>query len=52
MPLIGGLDDLVVVVLAIDLFLEGVPADVLHEKLDELGIDGRRSSRTSPRSAG
>ncbi len=38
-PIIGGLDDLVVVVLAIDLFLEGVPSDVLHEKLDELGID-------------
>jgi uncharacterized membrane protein YkvA (DUF1232 family) len=38
-PIIGGLDDLVVVVLAIDLFLEGVPADLLHEKLDELGID-------------
>ena len=38
-PILGGLDDLVVVVLAIDLFLEGVPADLLHEKLDELGID-------------
>jgi uncharacterized membrane protein YkvA (DUF1232 family) len=38
-PILGGLDDLVVVVLAIDLFLEGVPTDLLHEKLDELGID-------------
>ena len=38
-PIIGGLDDLVVVVLAVDLFLEGVPAEVLHEKLDLLGID-------------
>ena len=39
MPIVGGLDDLVVVVLALDLFLDGVPDDVLHEKLDELGID-------------
>jgi uncharacterized membrane protein YkvA (DUF1232 family) len=38
-PLLGGLDDLVVVVLAVDLFLEGVPADLLDEKLVELGID-------------
>jgi uncharacterized membrane protein YkvA (DUF1232 family) len=38
-PIIGGLDDLVVVVLAVDVFLEGVPADILHEKLDQLGID-------------
>ena len=41
LPLIGGLDDLVVVVLAVDLFLDGVPQDVLDEKLDELGIDRR-----------
>ena len=38
-PIIGGLDDLVVVVLAVDLFLEGVPSELLHEKLDMLGID-------------
>ena len=38
-PILGGLDDLVVVVLAVDLFLEGVPVEVLHEKLDLLGID-------------
>jgi uncharacterized membrane protein YkvA (DUF1232 family) len=38
-PVLGGLDDLVVVVLAVDLFLEGVPAELLHEKLDLLGID-------------
>ena len=44
LPVLGGLDDLVVVVLAVDLFLDGVPADVLDEKLDELGID-RRSFR-------
>jgi uncharacterized membrane protein YkvA (DUF1232 family) len=41
LPIIGGLDDLVVVVLAVDLFLDGVPEPVLDEKLDELGIDRR-----------
>ncbi len=40
-PVIGGLDDLVVVVLAVDVFLDGVPAEVLDEKLDDLGIDRR-----------
>jgi uncharacterized membrane protein YkvA (DUF1232 family) len=39
MPIIGGLDDLVVVVLAVELFLDGVPDDLLQEKLTELGID-------------
>ena len=38
-PILGGLDDLVVVVLAVDIFLEGIPSDVLYEKLDQLGID-------------
>src|SRR5215212_8302424 len=38
-PIIGGLDDLVVVVLAVELFLDGVPDELLDEKLDELGID-------------
>ena len=38
-PLIGGIDDLIVVVLAVDLFLDGVPEDVLHEKLGSLGIE-------------
>ncbi|HEY6058657.1 MAG TPA: DUF1232 domain-containing protein [Candidatus Limnocylindrales bacterium] len=38
-PLIGRLDDVVVVVLAVDVFLEGIPRDLLHEKLDELGIE-------------
>jgi uncharacterized membrane protein YkvA (DUF1232 family) len=40
-PLIGGLDDLVVVVLAVDLFLDGIPASLLEEKIVELGIDRR-----------
>ena len=38
-PVFGGLDDLVVVVLAVDLFLDGIPDDLLEEKLDDLGID-------------
>jgi len=38
-PVLGGLDDLVVVIVAVDLFLDGVPADVLTEKLIALGID-------------
>jgi len=40
-PVIGGIDDVVVVILAVDLFLDGVPPDVLDEKLVELGIDQR-----------
>ena len=39
LPIIGGLDDLVVVVLAVDLFLDGVPRDLLDEKLVELDLD-------------
>lgn len=39
LPILGGLDDLLVIVLAVDLFLDGVPRDVLEAKLDELGID-------------
>ncbi len=38
-PVLGGIDDLAVVVLAVDLFLDGVPDDVLEEQLDALGID-------------
>lgn len=38
-PIIGGLDDLVVVILAVDLFLDGVPQDLLEEKLLDLDID-------------
>lgn len=38
-PIIGGLDDLIVVVLAAELFLDGVPDDLLDEKLAELGIE-------------
>ena len=38
-PIVGSLDDLVIVVLAVDLFLDGVPDDLLDEKLAELDID-------------
>jgi uncharacterized membrane protein YkvA (DUF1232 family) len=38
-PIVGGLDDLVIVVLAVDLFLDGVPPELLQEKLDDLAID-------------
>ncbi len=55
-PLIGALDDVAVMVLAIDVFLEGLPENLLKEKLDELGIpqaeldsDLRRVRRILPR---
>lgn len=38
-PILGGLDDLVIVVLAVDLFLDGVPEALIDEKLVELDID-------------
>jgi uncharacterized membrane protein YkvA (DUF1232 family) len=38
LPVIGAIDDVAVLVLAIDLFLEGLPEALINEKLDELGI--------------
>ena len=38
-PVLGSLDDLVVVALAVDLFLDGVDDAVLGERLEALGID-------------
>ena len=38
LPFVGGLDDLVVVALAVDVFLDQVPEEVLVEKLAELAI--------------
>ncbi len=38
-PLLGGLDDIVVVAIAIDVFLDGIDDDVIDEKLKELEID-------------
>jgi len=39
LPILGVVDDVAVAVIAIDLFLDGVPAALLEEKLDELGIE-------------
>jgi uncharacterized membrane protein YkvA (DUF1232 family) len=44
-PLLGGLDDLVVLVLAVDLFLDGIPVELLHEHLDDLGIERQAFER-------
>jgi uncharacterized membrane protein YkvA (DUF1232 family) len=38
-PILGGLDDLAVVVLAVEVFFDGIPDEVLDEKLEELAID-------------
>jgi uncharacterized membrane protein YkvA (DUF1232 family) len=37
-PFLGAVDDVAVVVLAIDVFLEGLPETLVNEKLVELGI--------------
>ena len=57
LPLVGGLDDVVVVVLAVDIFLEGLPAGLIDEKLAELDIprhelddDLRRIRKSVPQS--
>ena len=36
---LGGIDDLAVVVLAVEVFFDGIPDDVLDEKIAELEID-------------
>ena len=38
-PVLGGIDDLAVVVLAVEIFFDGIPDEILDEKLDELEID-------------
>jgi uncharacterized membrane protein YkvA (DUF1232 family) len=38
MPFIGAIDDVAVMVLAIDIFLEGMPPELLNEKLADLGM--------------
>jgi uncharacterized membrane protein YkvA (DUF1232 family) len=38
-PFLGGLDDLAVVVLAAEIFFDGIPDDILEEKIAELDID-------------
>lgn len=39
LPVLGGVDDLAVVVLAVELFLDGIPEEILDEKIEELEID-------------
>ena len=38
-PILGGLDDLAVVILAVEVFFDGIPDEILEEKLEELAID-------------
>ena len=38
-PVLGGIDDLAVVILAVEVFFEGIPDEILDEKLAELEID-------------
>jgi uncharacterized membrane protein YkvA (DUF1232 family) len=38
-PILGGLDDLAVVVLAVEVFFDGIPEEILEEKFAELEID-------------
>jgi len=38
-PVLGGIDDLAVVVLAVEIFFDGIPEAILEEKIDELEID-------------
>lgn len=45
LPLVGSLDDVAVTILAVDLFLEAVPKELLDEKLTQLGIDRRALER-------
>lgn len=44
-PFLGAMDDLVVVVLALDVFFQSVPQELLSEKLEEAGIDRRALER-------
>jgi len=38
-PFLGGIDDLAVVILAVEVFFDGIPEAVLEEKIGELEID-------------
>jgi uncharacterized membrane protein YkvA (DUF1232 family) len=44
-PIISRFDDVMVTIIALDLFLEGVPRDLMIEKMYALGIDGRELER-------
>ena len=45
LPLVGALDDVAVVVLGLDIFLEGIAPEILEEKLYDLRIDRRELER-------
>jgi uncharacterized membrane protein YkvA (DUF1232 family) len=44
-PFVGRIDDVMITILALDLFLEGVPRELMMDKMYELGIDGRELER-------
>jgi len=44
-PFISRVDDVMVTIIALDLFLEGVPRELMMEKMYTLGIDGRELER-------
>jgi len=44
-PFISRIDDVMITVIALDLFLEGVPRELMIEKMYTLGIDGRELER-------
>jgi uncharacterized membrane protein YkvA (DUF1232 family) len=44
-PVISRVDDVMVTIIALDLFLEGVPRELMIEKMYTLGIDGRELER-------
>ena len=44
-PFVSRIDDVAVVVLALDAFLESVPRELMIEKMYALGIDGRELER-------
>jgi uncharacterized membrane protein YkvA (DUF1232 family) len=44
-PIISRLDDFAALVVSLDLLLEGVPKEVMLEKMYQLGIDGRELER-------
>jgi uncharacterized membrane protein YkvA (DUF1232 family) len=44
-PFISRVDDVMVTIIALDIFLEGVPKELMIEKMYTLGIDGRELER-------
>jgi len=44
-PFISRVDDVMVTIIALDLFLDGIPRELMIEKMYTLGIDGRELER-------